>query len=138
MHTKSPWPPNAAFLAFFSSSSSSCTLFAPCLQQEIVCTQYMALWNKSFRMSTMAMGRSRHKWLTYIPCRNGNAYACMYLCPEEGQSTLTEMSAKQTCLSHAGIREPNHSHDCASGEGLASCMYVYSASCNICMHSVCV
>ena len=30
--------------------------------------------------------------------------------PEEGQSTLTETSARQTCLSHAGIREPNLSH----------------------------
>ena len=30
--------------------------------------------------------------------------------PEEGQSTLTEMSARQTCLSHAGIREPNFLH----------------------------
>ena len=27
--------------------------------------------------------------------------------PEEGQSTLTETSARQTRLSHAGIREPN-------------------------------
>ena len=42
------------------------------------------------------------------------------LCPEEGQSILTETSARQTCLSHAGIREPNLSHDCASGEALAS------------------
>ena len=39
--------------------------------------------------------------------------------PEEGQSTLTETSARQTCLSHAGTREPNLSHDCGSGEALA-------------------
>ena len=38
---------------------------------------------------------------------------------EEGQSTLTETSARQTCLSHAGIREPNLSHDYASGEARA-------------------
>ena len=31
----------------------------------------------------------------------------VHLRPEEGQSTLTETSARQTCLSHAGIREPN-------------------------------
>ena len=34
---------------------------------------------------------------------------------EEGQSTQTETSATQTCLSHAGTREPNlknaHVHD---------------------------
>ena len=43
---------------------------------------------------------------------------------EEGQSTLTETSARQTCLSHAGTREPNLSHDCASGEALALLEYI--------------
>ena len=31
--------------------------------------------------------------------------------------------ARQTCPSHAGIREPNLSHDCASGEALASSIH---------------
>ena len=43
----------------------------------------------------------------------------LHLRPEEGQSTLTKTSARQTCLSHAGIREPNLSRDYASGEALA-------------------
>ena len=33
-----------------------------------------------------------------------------------GQSTLAETLARQTCLSHTGIREPSLSHDCATGE----------------------
>ena len=31
----------------------------------------------------------------------------LHLCPEGGLSTLTETSARQTCLSHTEIREPN-------------------------------
>ena len=49
----------------------------------------------------------------------GHTHQTDHLRPEEGQSTLTETSARLTCLSHAGIREPNLSHDYASGEALA-------------------
>ena len=36
---------------------------------------------------------------------------------------------RQTCLSHAGIREPNLSHDCASGEALAYNVHIHSKIC---------
>ena len=45
-----------------------------------------------------------------LPTFRSEYSVLLHLCPEEGQSTLTETSARLICLSHPGNREPNLSH----------------------------
>ena len=46
----------------------------------------------------------------YVTTTDGISTTTYHLRSEEGQSTLTETPARQTCLSHTGTREPNLSH----------------------------
>ena len=50
-------------------------------------------------------------WVGVDVCVSRGVCVCVCVCEgEEGQSTLNETSARQICLSHAGIREPNLSY----------------------------